>query len=121
MASCNDCIHYEACKGQVQRIFWDSEYYYHGCKHFKDCDRFVELPCKVGDTIYEIKERKRNGEWKKVIVERIIQRFEIGKNGWMVAICGTTLSVFLCDLEKTVFLTKPEAEQALKKESDKNV
>lgn len=115
MASCKDCLHYDVCQFHIDE---ETKMTVNECGHFKDRNRFVELPCKVGDTIYEIKERKRNGEWKKAIVGRVVQGFEIGKNGWMVAICGTTLSVFLCDLEKTVFLTKSEAEQALKEQEN---
>ena len=114
MTSCKDCIHYEACKSQVPRTFWDSETFYHDCKYFKDRNRFVELPCKVGDTIYEITERKRNGKWNKVIVERVVNGIEIGRSGFMTVICGTTITVFLFDLGKTVFLTREEAEKALK-------
>lgn len=28
------------------------EYIFEGCDFFKDCNKFVELPCKVGDTVY---------------------------------------------------------------------
>ena len=114
MASCKDCLHYEACKSQVPRTFWDSELFYHDCKYFKDRSRFVELPCEVGDTIYEIKERKRNGEWHKVIVERVANGIEICRGGFMTVRSGTTATVFLSDLGKTVFLTREEAERALK-------
>lgn len=51
MASCKDCLHYEACESQVPKTFWDSETFYYHCKCFKDRNRFVELPCKVKDLI----------------------------------------------------------------------
>ena len=54
MTTCNDCIHCEACISQVPRTFWDSETFYDGCKYFKDKSGFIELPCKVGDTVYEL-------------------------------------------------------------------
>lgn len=114
MASCKDCLHYEACESQVPKTFWDSETFYYHCKCFKDRNRFVELPCRVGDTIYEITERKRNGKWNKVIVERVVNCIEIGRGGFMTIRSGTTITAFLPDLGETVFLTREEAEQALK-------
>ena len=51
MASCKDCMHEEVCN-----IFLDclNEYDAEKCVYFKDRNRFVELPCKVGDTVYEL-------------------------------------------------------------------
>lgn len=108
MASCKDCLHVDICKNRV--IFGDMPI----CEHFKDRTRFVELPCKAGDTIYEIIERKRNGKWNKVVVERVVNGIEIGRGGFMTVRSGTTVIVFLSNLGKTVFLTKEEAEKALK-------
>ena len=51
MATCKDCLHNEVCmsiyKGTL--AFADKS-----CEHFADKSRFVELPCKVGDVVYEI-------------------------------------------------------------------
>ena len=109
MASCKDCINYDVCSNNGANCDRANH-----CEMFKDRNRFVELPCKVGDTIYEITERKRNGKWNKVIVERVVNGIEIGRSGFMTVICGTTITVFLFDLGKTVFLTREEAEKALK-------
>ena len=76
-------------------------------------------PVKVGDTIYEIHERRKGNEWVKIISERVVHGVEIGINGSMTARCGTTISVFLSYIGKTVFLTREEAENALK-ECDEN-
>ncbi len=76
----------------------------------------VELPCKLGDEIYEICERRIFGKWKKVIVKRVIYSFQIGLGGYIYANCGTTIIVPMSYLGKTAFLTRKEAEQALKKE-----
>lgn len=70
-------------------------------------------PCKVGDTVYEICERRRSGKWQKVIVERVVHGIEIGIDNILTARCGTTTYVYLSRLGKTVFLTKEEAEKAL--------
>lgn len=113
MASCKDCLHVDVCKSKD--IFGDMPV----CSYFKDRNRFVELPCKVGDIIYEICERKKGGEWKKAIVKRVVHGIEIGLGGCMVARSGTTVVVFLSDLGKTVFLTPEAAEKAL--EEHKNI
>ena len=74
----------------------------------------VVLPCKVGDTVYEICERRRSGKWQKAIVERVVHRIEIGIDKILTARCGTTTYVYLSRLGETVFLTREEAEKALK-------
>lgn len=71
-------------------------------------------PCKVGDTVYEICERRRSGKWQKAIVERVVHGIEIGIDKILTARCGTTAYVYLSRLGKTVFLTREEAETALK-------
>lgn len=49
---CEDCVHYELCsdvslkKIGIELIPQDE------CCAFKDRSRFVELPCKLGDTVY---------------------------------------------------------------------
>lgn len=72
------------------------------------------LPVKVGDTIYEIHERRKGNKWVKIISERVVHGVEIGVGGCMTARCGTTVSVFLSELGENVFLTREEAEKALK-------
>ena len=71
-------------------------------------------PCKVGDTVYEICERRRSGKWQKAIVERVVHGIEIGIDKILTARCGTTTYVYLSRLGETVFLTREEAEAALK-------
>ena len=74
----------------------------------------VVLPCKVGDTVYEICERRRSGKWQKAIVERVVHGIEIGIDKILTARCGTTTYVYLSRLGETVFLTREEAEKVLK-------
>ena len=76
-------------------------------------------PVKAGDTIYEIHERRKGGEWVKIISERFVHGVEIYAGGCMIARCGSTISVFLSDIGKTVFLTREEAEKALKESDQK--
>lgn len=74
----------------------------------------IVLPCKVGDTVYEICERRRSGKWQKAIVERVVHGIEIGIDKILTARCGITTYVYLSRLGETVFLTREEAEKALK-------
>ena len=76
-------------------------------------------PVKAGDAIYEIHERRKGNEWVKIISKRFVHGVEIYAGGCMIARCGSTISVFLSDIGKTVFLTREEAEKALK-ESEEN-
>ena len=51
MASCKDCLSCKVCyRTQVEGIPECTEV--RDCPHFKNRNRFVELPCKVGDTVY---------------------------------------------------------------------
>lgn len=91
--TCKDCVHYEAC------LDW-----YRGfkarpakCEHFKDKSKFIELPCKVGDTV-----------------------FIIGRNHHEAFI--NTGKFKISDMEKInkkVFLSYEKAEQALKESESK--
>ena len=72
--------------------------------------RLLVLPCKVGDTVYWIKE--------KAILEVYIQWFETNAYGWCA--CGTyppmaTPTFRFADFGKTVFLTREEAEATLER------
>ena len=61
MATCNDCVHVEACNGILNGFDIDIEFFGEQvsvCKNFKDRSRFVELPCKVGDLVYIIKKAR---------------------------------------------------------------
>ena len=40
--TCKDCIYYDVCDDYILTF----------CRGFKDKSRFIELPCKVGDTVY---------------------------------------------------------------------
>lgn len=94
MASCKDCIHEKVC------IFFEGDLNEEGaekCVCFKDRNRFVKLPCKVGDTVYQT-DGIRIYENK---IERII--FDTNNIGFDETSIG-----------KSIFLTREEAEQVIK-------
>ena len=71
----------------------------------------IELPCKVGDTVYEIQ------PFTNRITERIIKSIVIcnAPNLTIMYKSGYDYSILQEDFGKTVFLTREEAEQALVK------
>ncbi len=72
------------------------------------------LPCKCGDTVYDIFEAFHNGgsEIKEYPVVRVC--VEIDRRGYSRLILGN-VTIPLKDFGETAFLSKSEAQQALKK------
>lgn len=103
--TCKDCIHNEACQNQVPRTFWDSETFYDGCKYFKDKSLFIELPCKVGDKVYELTTSEE-------IEQRKVKDIIYDNEGFRLRL--EPYFSYEYYLNETVFLTHSEAAQALK-------
>lgn len=96
-------------------------------KAYEVVKRYEEMfPCKVGDTVYEICEEFI----EPCTVEAIFiadYKDKEGNSSYMAEIhydredCPwVSTEIFFTDIGKTVFLTKPEAEQALKEMEGKN-
>ena len=82
--TCKDCIRYDVCEYEYPEFVHEKD----GknadmekeCIQFKDKSRFVELPCKVGDTVY-IVDRTRDGRLGSIYrvvecsVEKIVLRY----------------------------------------------
>lgn len=113
MSKCENCIHEEMC------LFLKNK----PCNHFKDKSLFVELPCKVGDVVYvpwhwtgakgvasvkveEIKFYDTNTSHYMFLIdmESDDECFNQSFGGWKIR----------QSIGETVFLTKAEAEKALK-------
>ena len=107
--TCNECVIYQA----RQKL---AEY-----ESLEEQGLLLRLPCKVGDTIYEVSYENREFVIKEHIVNEFIYRayrfprIEIyceNENGFLV--CNN-----IGKLDECLFLTKEEAEQKLKEmESD---
>lgn len=121
MVTCKNCIHEDVCDNSVLKL---TVIEYGDCSRFKDKSRYIELPCKVGDTVY------LPWKWKDTsgIAILTVERISITEAGqsirtdfwsddedyWLAYNCG----VFKFDhIGKTVFLTKEEAEKALAERS----
>ena len=113
--TCKDCVHYEVCK----IIHFPSMFGLTGdaCKHRKPKSRFVELPCEVGQTVYEIYPKIAFFMAPNVIEsecegygisERVATLEDIAR--WITPSPLTGITHW----GGTVFPTKEEAENALK-------
>ena len=106
MTTCNDCIHSGVCAMRREpRCFLTdppiSENIEHECLDFHAKDRFVELPCKLGDEIFYTTMGK--------IHQAFVDRIELYDEG--VAIITTD---GYCPDSSICYHTREEAEKALK-------
>ena len=82
-------------------------------KKYQEADkdgRIVVLPCKVGDVVYGF-----HGE--KTILPMVAKWIETNTDGWCIAVQYVPMAprfYRFSDFGKTVFLTREEAEAALK-------
>lgn len=66
--TCKDCIHYDVCHNNFKNIDLNEEMTdEHCCVYFKDKSRFVELPCKVGETVHYITYYKNKYDYHYII------------------------------------------------------
>lgn len=100
--NCKDCIHYDVCEYEYPEFVHEKEDknadMEKECIQFKDKSRFSELPCKVGDTVYQVDSER--------IYESTVKRIIYDTDG--IAFDERAIG-------KSVFLTREEAEKAQKK------
>lgn len=116
--TCKDCIHYYMCKiidnKMERRNMSFNEAIKEKCEDFKEKSCVLDLPCKVGDTVWCI--AKRNFE-RRIFKDTInsIKVFYLN-NSEIIQI--KTFEFGFSYLEnafgKTIFFTEKEAKQALK-------
>lgn len=107
--TCKDCIHYEACKSlfqhygdelAVEALETDGR-----CDEFEDKSLYIKLPCKIGDSIYRCG-REEIWEWQIAFAEIFPDET------YLIDDRDNLFGVE--EIGKTVFLTREEAEAALK-------
>ena len=109
--TCKDCIHYELCldeakcKGESLNDF-NNEEIEDFCRFAKPKSRYIELPCAVGDTVYIVAEVSR------AVIECIVLGAWVCEDNCTIITHDGT--IHNASFGKTVFLTKEEAETALK-------
>lgn len=136
--TCKDCMHYDVCHRRINSIdflpvingkigkspvmFKNCDDVETHCKHFKDKSKYIELPCKVGDEVYVIKNNKiqtKDVVYYNKIHSRIAEQNE---EYWHCVdkdrISINTITFYPEDFGKTVFLTESEAEQKLKEKNN---
>lgn len=113
--TCKDCVHYDVCealeKNGISRI------YPLQCGCFKDKSKFIELPCKVGDKVWFIKFMWNYAKQPTPAMVCGIKTFSNSGTFTFTALTdenNIARSFINQDIGKTVFLTKEEAEKALK-------
>jgi hypothetical protein len=89
------------------------------CEHFKDKDLFVELPIKMGQTVYRTKGNFYGEEIYKGFIDQIV--IYNGGRKALFYVHGHPLHFTVDNLGVDVFLTIEEAEKVLevKNETDK--
>lgn len=116
MKTCGDCIHYDVCEPHTtpKESFPEVK---GGCPVFKDKSRFIELPCAVGDTVYCINSIfvGKTSKRKKVVKPKVVDFV------FTTPFLAESEGMILREKEfgKTIFLSKEEAEQALKERDGK--
>ena len=105
MARCDKCLYGDVCFTVLDSI---------QCQHFKDRSRFVELPCEVGDTVYILGKEIFCDEIDEISIEKLSDGILCFR-----AYCKELkISLDLKDFGTIAFLTKEEAEQALKEREE---
>ena len=136
MAMCKDCVHVEVCREYVEGLAaargvrlsvkeLDSVLECDDCKHFKDRSRFVELPCKVGDKVYLDNLHIKYADVIGIYIDAFGGVFDLRIYTNIQLANGFGYEYFISkdytfeDIGKRIFLTKEEAEAALKERAAK--
>ena len=105
MTLCEKCIHEKVC---AERDCYDEadERALTFCSDHKPKSRFVELPCEVGKKIYRLSPKGEIWEWQIAVIE--IYPDEIA------LVDDSDNYIEPEEIGKTVFLSREDAEKALK-------
>lgn len=122
--ACKDCIHYDACKFYNKNLPEEYDPIEWQCDNFKDKLRIIELPCKVGDTVYLVD--FEYGIYKCIVNdiqilsdnEPVYTLYFYSQNGYEAAELEWDIDIERDCFGKTVFLTKEQAESKLKELND---
>lgn len=102
--TCKDCIHYFVCEYKPKTNLVSQ------CADHIDRSNFVELPCKVGDTIFCIIHILGETE----IVSSKVQRILFTEDDCRLIVQDNNyIGLSVNDVGKTIFLSREEAEAAL--------
>lgn len=105
---CGSC-HWETCNECLAEALYNAGYR-------KQSENTVELPCKIGDTVYIIDEADDESGEDYVLAVKVLQFF-INEHGIAIDLAlplGMRLNTWMV-VGENVFLTETEAEKALAK------
>ena len=133
---CTDCVHYELCLHQEKFLIEHNRKdlirrYGFGlsepeiCCNFRDRSRFVELPCRVGDKVYFNNVHLRYARVIAIYIDASGGMFDLDITTNIATATGyehfINKDYTFEDIGRRLFLTREEAEQALKlKERENN-
>ena len=104
---CQDvCIHCDVCPLANTKDYLNEEIIASDCSRFKPKSRFVELPCEVGQKIYRLSPKGEIWEWQITVIEVYPDEIAL--------VDDSDNYINPNEIGKTVFLSKDEAEKALK-------
>ena len=121
MAECKTCIHYDDCLGAfrsaramgIYEELTEDEYFSDtsDCTYYADKSRFIEVPVKPGDTVYNI-HRGKIKEWKVYFVGMN----SLGEFTFNIADkdLQSSRSVWDREIGETIFLNEEDAITELK-------
>ena len=114
MWHCKDCLHYKVC---IWKNNLDSTLAAR-CDEFSDRSEWAHLPCKVGDTLYEITSRNTISEYEVTAIR--IELFNIFVDWKLIQgfVDRHISDMPVGELGKTVFLTREAAEKALEEKKN---
>lgn len=103
---CERCLRPSQWKDKCVNKLWQYE-------RLQEQGRLLELPCAVGDTVFEI------DEFEKEITKRKVYSIEIDDYGVTVMVsepygCSPYTGRTIDDFGETIFLSKEEAEKTLR-------
>ena len=116
--TCEDCMLFGKCRFDVHFSDGDLQMQCRGdveerCEGFVDKSSFVELPCKVGDTVYCFAPCFGTDHYPKL---KVVEK-EIVELKTIATVFG--LNFDIDSIGKTIFLTREEAEKALAERKEK--
>ena len=121
--TCKDCIHYNVCQDYDNRVMLDIYNMAEKCKYFKDKSRYIELPCNLGQIVYDVvlcdDDIYRIFEMKVSTIVAFGSLYE-GANRppflWNIHLTDNYTHAYrtFSDIGTKIFFTKEKAEERLK-------
>lgn len=117
--TCKECVHYEVCMDfttlSLSKFAQNFDHSDLTCDHFKPKFRFVELPCAVGDLVYHLQKIFDEGTLTTKTIVKTRKIDFVATTAFLAESDGLVFGEK--DFGKTVFLSREQAEKALKERS----